>query len=210
MLIAEMTVGPVLGLLLAAVLFLIWMTTRFIPNDRIGIVEKFWSSGGSLTEGAVIALHGEAGYQADILRGGLHFGLWRWQYRVHKMPLITIKQGRIGYVFSRGGEQLMPSQTLAKIIDCNNFQDARKFLAHGGQKGRQRGILREGVYAINSRCSTSSPRTASSRWSGPRAWRSGSINCGNWTASALSRSAATPTRSASSPCTRVPRCRPAN
>ena len=149
MLIAEITVGPVLGLLLAAALFLIWLTTRYIPNDRIGIVEKFWSSGGSLTEGAVIALHGEAGYQADILRGGLHFGLWRWQYRVHKMPLITIKQGRIGYVFSRGGEQLMPSQTLAKIVDCNNFQDARKFLAHGGQKGRQRGILREGVYAIN-------------------------------------------------------------
>ena len=120
-----------------------------IPNDRIGIVEKFWSSGGSLTEGAVIAQHGEAGYQADILRGGLHFGLWRWQYRVHKMPLITIKQGRIGYAFSRGGDQLLPSQTLAKIVDCNNFQDARKFLAHGGQKGRQRGILREGVYAIN-------------------------------------------------------------
>ena len=43
----------------------------------------------------------------------------------------------------------MPSQTLAKIVDCNNFQDARKFLANNGQKGRQRGILREGVYAIN-------------------------------------------------------------
>ena len=104
---------------------------------------------GSLTEGAVIALNGEAGYQADILRGGLHYGLWRWQYAVHKFPLVTIKQGKIGYVFSRGGDQLMPSQTLARIVDCNNFQDARKFLAHSGQKGRQRGILREGVYAIN-------------------------------------------------------------
>ena len=29
---------------------------------------------GSLVEGAVIALKGEAGYQADIFRGGLH---WR-------------------------------------------------------------------------------------------------------------------------------------
>ena len=44
---------------------------------------------------------------------------------------------------------LEPSQTLGEIVECNNFQDARKFLAHGGQKGRQRGILREGVYAIN-------------------------------------------------------------
>jgi uncharacterized membrane protein YqiK len=130
-------------------LLLAWLTVRYIPNDRIGIVEKFWSAAGSLTEGDVIAQKGEAGYQADILRGGMHFGLWRWQYAVHKFPLVTIKQGKIGYVFSRGGEQLEPSQTLAEIVECNNFQDARKFLAHGGQKGRQRGFLREGVYAIN-------------------------------------------------------------
>ena len=131
------------------VAFVTWFCVRYIPNDRIGIVEKLWSAGGSLTEGAVIALHGEAGYQADILRGGLHFGLWRWQYAIHKFPLITIKQGKIGYVFSRGGETLDPRQTLGRVVECNNFQDARKFLAHGGQKGRQRGILREGVYAIN-------------------------------------------------------------
>jgi uncharacterized membrane protein YqiK len=130
-------------------LFVVWFIFRYIPNNRVGIVEKLMSASGSLTEGAVIALHGEAGYQAEILRGGLHFGLWRGQYAIHKFPLVTIKQGKIGYVFSRGGEQLEPSQTLAEIVDCNNFQDARKFLAHGGQKGRQRGILREGVYAIN-------------------------------------------------------------
>ncbi|MGA2064539.1 MAG: SPFH domain-containing protein [Thermoguttaceae bacterium] len=135
--------------IVAGVLVLAWLTLRYIPNDRIGIVEKLWSFRGSLKEGAVIALSREAGYQADILRGGLHFGLWRWQYALHKFPLVTIKQGRIGYAFSRGGTQLMPSQTLAKIVDCNNFQDARKFLANGGQKGRQRGILREGVYAVN-------------------------------------------------------------
>ncbi len=133
----------------ALLLFTAWLTTRYIPNDRIGIVEKLWSCKGSLVEGAVIALGGEAGYQADILRGGVHFGIWRWQYRVHKTKLITIKQGKIGYAFSRGGEQLMPSQTLARVVDCNNFQDAARFLAQGGQKGRQRGILREGVYAIN-------------------------------------------------------------
>jgi uncharacterized membrane protein YqiK len=139
----------VAGLVLLAILFLVWLTGRYIPNDRVGIVEKLLSTKGSLVEGAVIALQGEAGYQADILRGGAHFGLWRWQYKVHKLPLVTIKQGRIGYVFSRGGDPLLPSQTLARIVDCNNFQDARKFLAQAGQKGRQRAILREGVYAVN-------------------------------------------------------------
>jgi uncharacterized membrane protein YqiK len=142
-------VAIIVGIVLFSILFLLWLSVRYIPNSRIGIVEKLWSLRGSLTEGAVIALNGEAGYQADILRGGIHFGLWRWQYAVHKFPLITIKQGKIGYIFSRGGGQLLPSQTLAKVVDCNNFQDTRKFLAHGGQKGRQRGILREGVYAIN-------------------------------------------------------------
>ena len=34
------------------------------------------------------------------------------------------------------------------MVDCNHFQDVRAYLLRG-QKGRQRAILREGVYAIN-------------------------------------------------------------
>ena len=34
-------------------------------------------------------------------------------------------------------------------MDSNHFQDAVRFLEAQGQRGRQRGILREGVYAIN-------------------------------------------------------------
>ncbi len=111
-----------------------------------------------MPEGSIIALNGEAGFQADLIRGGLHFGLWRWQYRVHKVPLVAIPQGKIGYVYARDGDSLQPSQTLAHVVPCNNFQDARAFLgepaeqgaqAVRGQRGRQRAILREGVYAIN-------------------------------------------------------------
>ena len=47
---------------------------RVIPNDQVGIVEKLWSPKGSVTEGRIIALGGEAGYQAELLRGGVHFG----------------------------------------------------------------------------------------------------------------------------------------
>src|SRR5262245_24511965 len=88
-------VGVVVVLLLLAV----FLTVRHIPNQEVGVVEKLWSSKGSVPEGKIIALSGEAGYQADLLRGGLHFGLWRWQYRVHRMPLVTIPQGKIGYVY---------------------------------------------------------------------------------------------------------------
>ena len=83
-----------------------------------------------------------------MLRGGIHFGYWRWQYAVHSHSLITVKQGKLGYIFARTGEALGPSQTLGKVVDCNHYQDVRAFLQQG-QKGRQRAILREGVYAIN-------------------------------------------------------------
>ncbi|HJZ93377.1 MAG TPA: SPFH domain-containing protein [Gemmataceae bacterium] len=133
-----------------------WLTVRHIPNQQVGVVEKLWSRLGSVKEGRIIALDGEAGYQADLLRGGLHFGLWRWQYRVHKVPLVTIPQGQIGYVYARDGDPLPPSQTLGRVVVCNNYQDARSFLGEShdgshpaGQRGRQRGLLREGVYAIN-------------------------------------------------------------
>ncbi|MBI3862675.1 MAG: hypothetical protein HY290_12365 [Planctomycetia bacterium] len=145
------------GLLIAAAV-VVWLGVRYIPHNKVGIVEKLWSATGSVPEGQILALNGEAGYQVELLRGGLHFGLWRWQYRLHKAPLVTIRQGRIGYVYARDGEPLPPSQTLGRIVECNNFQDARAFLGIAaarntpsvrGQRGRQRSILREGVYAIN-------------------------------------------------------------
>jgi uncharacterized membrane protein YqiK len=146
-------VGVILGIFLVCEL----MGMRYIPNSRVGIVEQLWSRRGSVTEGRIIALGGEAGYQADLLRGGFHFGLWRWQYRIHKVPLVTVPQGKIGYVYARDGQPLQPSQTLGRVVPCNNFQDARTFLGESGeaeeatlgQRGRQRAILREGVYAIN-------------------------------------------------------------
>ena len=72
-----------------------------------------------------------------------------------KLPLIVVPQGKIGYVYARDGEPLAPFQTLGRVVSCNNFQDARGFLCGNGngtpigQRGRQRAILREGVYAIN-------------------------------------------------------------
>lgn len=138
----------------AVLLFLAWLGTRYIPHTRVGVIEKLWSPNGSVTNGRIIALNDEAGYQAELLRGGLHFGFWRWQYRVHTARLVTIPQGEIGYVYARDGDPLEPSQTLGRSGMSNNFQDARQFLAPTddqprGQRGRQRALLREGVYAIN-------------------------------------------------------------
>ena len=110
------------GLALLAFLISASVGARYIPNNRVGVVEKLWSGKGSVTDGRILALNGEAGYQVALLRGGLHFGFWRWQYRIHKTPLVTVPQGKIGYVYARDGEPLQPSQTLGRVIDCLNFQ----------------------------------------------------------------------------------------
>src|SRR6476661_6670624 len=112
---------------------LLWLATafvvaRYIPNDCVGIVEKLWSAKGSVPNGHIIAFNGEAGYQARVLRGGLHFRLWRWQYKIEKAPLVTVPQGKIAYVYARDGEPLPAGQTLARVVDCNNFQDSWAFL----------------------------------------------------------------------------------
>ncbi len=121
----------------------------YIPHTRVGVIEKLWSTRGSLAEGRIIARSGEAGFQSRLLRGGLHFGLFPWQYRIHKAPLVTVSEGRIGYIYARDGSPLEATQTLGKTVECNHFQEADGFLINGGQRGRQRAILREGVYAIN-------------------------------------------------------------
>lgn len=118
-----------------------------IKTSEIGLIQKWWSTKGSLIHG-LVALNGEAGFVPEVLRAGIHFKS-RIFYAVKKMPLITISQGQIGYIFARDGEALDNGQTLGKVVECNNFQNVRSFLEHGGQKGSQRGILREGTYAIN-------------------------------------------------------------
>lgn len=120
---------------------------RYIPNDQIGIIEKLWSTHGSLKSG-FIALNGEPGFQPEVLRGGVHI-FFPFAYRVHKKSLVTISQGHIGYIFARDGASLEPAQTLGKNDNDEDFQDVRRFLASGGQKGPQRRVLREGTYAIN-------------------------------------------------------------
>ena len=98
----------IVGLILALAVVSALMGLRYIANNRVGVVEKLWSSKGSVQEGRIMALNGEAGFQAELLRGGVHFGLWRWQYRIHKLPLVMVPQGKIGYVYARDGVPLAP------------------------------------------------------------------------------------------------------
>ncbi|HSI82460.1 MAG: SPFH domain-containing protein [Candidatus Methylacidiphilales bacterium] len=134
---------------LVVLLFLPRLTGAVLIHEwEVGlVVKKFGST--QLAPGEIIALNGEAGYQADTLAPGLHFGYWFFQYNIIKTPMVRIPAGEIGLVLANAGTAIASERILARSVPCDNFQDARAFLVGGGEKGRQLAILTAGTYRIN-------------------------------------------------------------
>lgn len=123
-----------------------------VPEDKIGLVTKkfvLFGSKKSLPDGRIVALDGESGFQARTLAPGLYWGLWFWQYQIVMQGFIIIPQGKIGLIMAKDGSEIPTSNILGKYTDCDNFQDAVKFLNAGGQKGRQASFITAGSYRIN-------------------------------------------------------------
>jgi uncharacterized membrane protein YqiK len=112
-------------------------------------VKKLRLGGASLPNGRIVVLHGEPGIQADTLAPGLHFWYWPWVYRIDKVPAIVVPPRHLGLVNARDGDPIPVDRILCAAVPCDNFQDARKFLSLGGQKGRQSAMLTAGLYRIN-------------------------------------------------------------
>lgn len=148
---------PLAPLLIIAggLLFVIFFLTFLIGlvpigDNQAGIVSKKFSfKGAKLAPGKLVALNGEPGLQADILGPGWHFFYWSWMYDVRRVPVVIVPQGEIALVVAAEGASIPPERILGKVIPCDNFQDARKFLLRGGEKGRQLGVLTAGRYRIN-------------------------------------------------------------
>ncbi len=119
----------------------LWLITSgfvLIRERQVGVVVKRFA-GKSLSPGRLVALDGEAGYQADTLAPGLHFGYWPWQFRILKVPVTVVPQGEIALVLAADGDAIPAERILGKVVDCDNFQNARKFLANGGEKAASSG-----------------------------------------------------------------------
>lgn len=131
-------------------LFGIWI----IPEDKVGIVTKkfkLFGANKTLLEGEIFACNDESGIQADVLKPGVYFWFWPWQYSIDIEPLLVIEKGKIGLVQAEGGKEIPVGKILANKVECQNFQDAKAFLKNGGQKGRQTQFLTAGTYRINHR-----------------------------------------------------------
>ena len=123
-----------------------------VPNDSVGVVTKKFALFGThrnLPDGSIIALHGEAGYQADTLTPGLHFGLSPLQFNVELVKFLTIPPGKVGCVEACDGKPLPTGRIIARQVACDSFQDARAFLANGGERGPQMALIGPGTYRIN-------------------------------------------------------------
>lgn len=147
------TLVVVAGLTFAAVLLVVLLARRLlglvvVREQEVGIVAKRFARR-SLPPGRLIALHGESGPQADTLSPGFYLFYWPWQYRVTKVPVTVVPQGEIALVVATDGAPIPTGRILGRVVDCDRYQDTRRFLTAGGEKGRQLGILTTGTYRIN-------------------------------------------------------------
>ena len=123
-----------------------------VPEDKIGLVTKKFVLFGEhkeLTGDRIIAVNGEAGYQAEMLSPGLHWWMWPWQYQIDMQGFVVIPEGHIGLVSAKDGAVPQTGRILGRKVDCENYQDSVAFLNNGGQKGRQAAFIPNGVYKIN-------------------------------------------------------------
>ena len=136
-------VGAVAALLLIPLALGAWT----IGEQEAGLVIKRF--GKALPDGRLLALHGEAGFQARLLPPGWHFFLWRWQYKVVRVRNLVVAPGEIALVVAADGATIPAGRILGREVPCDDFQDAEAFLRAGGERGRQLGFLRAGTYRIN-------------------------------------------------------------
>jgi uncharacterized membrane protein YqiK len=142
---------PVLCLVFYKLIFRL-LGIIIVPEDKIGLVTKkfvLFGANKELPPGRIIAINGEAGFQAQPLAPGIYFWKWIWQYEIKLQGFTLIPEGKIGLLVARDGKELETGFILARKVDCDSFQDAEAFLRNGGRKGRQSAIITAGSYRIN-------------------------------------------------------------
>ena len=103
--------------------------------------------GKKLKGDSLLALSGEAGYQADLLMPGLRFKLWPI-YKVERYAWVQVPPDHIGLVIAQVGAPL-PTGAKSAVYkpEFGNFSDVHTFLSAGGQRGVQRPVLPPGSTA---------------------------------------------------------------
>ncbi|MCI4319164.1 MAG: hypothetical protein L3K23_03395 [Thermoplasmata archaeon] len=141
------TTDIVLVIVVLAVLIFFLKGLFLITENQVGILTRKMT-GRKMPPGQVIARHGQIGVQAATLMPGLY---WRFPiiWTIRKSGVLEVGELNIATVESIDGHPLPKGRLLGDEVECNQFQDAERFLDGGGFKGPQVGILRPGKYRIN-------------------------------------------------------------
>ena len=137
-----------------AILFAVASTSFVrVPDGYLGQLFRVYG-GGSLTEGHILAVHGENGPQAKILTPGFHpWFLVNVLYDVDtNKPEVSIPKGKVGILTAKDGAPLRPGQAFADPFPAkfgSQMLDAEVFLMNGGQRGPQLSVLTPGKYRLN-------------------------------------------------------------
>jgi hypothetical protein len=110
--------------------------------------------GGSLQGGKIVAVDGENGPQARILRPGFQVSLLlNVLYDVDATKRETeVPDGKVGVLTAKDGAALRPGQAFADPFPKKlgyAMLDAETFLRNGGQRGPQLTVLTPGKYPLN-------------------------------------------------------------
>lgn len=91
---------------------------------------------------------GQKGPQVAILPDGEH-RINPYLFQVEIVDVITVGENEVGIVESIAGEPCERGRIFAKPVDCDDYQDAERFITNKGQKGPQIRVLGPGTYRIN-------------------------------------------------------------
>ena len=126
-------------------LLVLFKSLKSIGPTEIGLVTK--RLGRKLSEGNVIAMNGEAGFQHGLLMPGLRFKFWP-VFSISKHPWVQVPAGDIGLVIAQVGAPLpVGAKSAIYKPELGDFSDVKVFLDEGGQKGVQRPVLPPGTLA---------------------------------------------------------------
>ena len=144
-----------LRLIGALAIFFAIASTSFVhvPDGHLGQLFRIYG-GGSLTQGRIVAVHGENGPQAKILTPGFHpWPLLNVLYDVDtSKEEVNVPQGKVGVLTAKDGASLREGQAFADPFPVkfgNQMLDAETFLLNGGQRGPQLTVLTPGKYRLN-------------------------------------------------------------
>ncbi len=132
--------------LVAAVLVLavVLKSVHRIGAAEVGLVNKKLGFK-KLHDDNPIALHGEAGYQAELLMPGLRFRFWP-VFTVSRFPWVQVPAGETGVVIAQVGYPLpIGNKSAVYKPEFGNFSDVAAFIANRGEKGVQRPVLPPGT-----------------------------------------------------------------